>query len=235
MNKKLIIAHCGLAVLGLSVSIFAGQAAKSLYINGKIASTSVSNVGGVSVVPVRDVANALGAKVTNRPDGALEILVEGGANEVQAKLAGKIGDWLFDGAWRFKVDSVERVEQFETEYYRPGTKVKARNAKEELLIIRFRLRNGMPIAGMVSLTGNLTAVALEDGSSIQFGGADMKYNIGWASTPNILPGAEHRGLMWAYIRKDEKEKDVIINYDYSTTYERGKKPKEPTVMRISLR
>jgi acylphosphatase len=235
MNKKLIIIHTGIAVLGLSVSIFAGQAAKSLYINGKVASTSVSNVVGVSVVPVRDVANALGAKVTNRPDGALEILVEGRAGEEQAKLAGKVGDWLFDGSWRFNVDSVERVEQFETEYYRPGTKVKARNAKEELILIRFRLRNGMKIAGSASLNGNLTAIALEDGSSIRFGGGDMKYNIGWASTPTILPGAEHRGLLWAYIRKDEKEKDVIFNYDYSTTYERGNKPKEATVMRISLR
>lgn len=82
------------------------QAVTTLKMNGKIASTKVRMINGQPYVPLADVAQATGQKLVKR-GSAYEIIAAGGANQVEG-LRGKVGDTLFDGKWRFKVNDVQR-------------------------------------------------------------------------------------------------------------------------------
>lgn len=90
-----------LAAAALTALPQSSQAAQKLVLNGKVASTRVQNAGGQAVVPLADVARALGMVVVRVP-GGYEIRKAGGTYQVRG-LSGKVGDVLFDGKWRFQV------------------------------------------------------------------------------------------------------------------------------------
>src|SRR5439155_19373181 len=85
---------------------WAAQRATRVYLDGKLVSANVINRNGSMYVSVSDVASALGLHVVKRSDG-IDLTHAGGANQVQG-MAGKVGDDLFNGKFRFKVVRVVR-------------------------------------------------------------------------------------------------------------------------------
>lgn len=113
MHRKLL----AVAILaGVTALALAAVAAKlSISINGKAVPGKTTTVNGETYVPL-SALKAAGASASIK-NGVLAItFVPGGANQVGA-LEGKIGDWLFDGVWRFRVASVSPTED------RPGWKI----------------------------------------------------------------------------------------------------------------
>ncbi len=104
-KPQLLLAASLVFAGGIGVgAVFAAAAGKLIY-NGKVASTDVQTINGTPYVRLSDMAKALDMTLVKRP-GGYEIIKQGGANQV-GSLAGKIGDTLFDGKWRFQVVKME--------------------------------------------------------------------------------------------------------------------------------
>jgi hypothetical protein len=132
--------------IGLAAVIITGicwaAAGTKLYLNGQLASTSVKVIDGRSYAPVADIAKALGATVQARPDG-YEIIMAGGANQIEGVAQGKIGQELFTGKFRFQVVSVEEAgDRYAERYYQAQRTIRPGGAKEKLLVLNCRLKNG---------------------------------------------------------------------------------------------
>lgn len=230
MKNKIAWVTLGVAAAAIVVA----QGTKKLYFNGEVASNDVRIINGVAYAPLRDIAKAMGTTVAQRPDGSLEIVRQGGANQVDAKLNGKVGDWLFDGGWRFKVVSVKRVDSYKlVNPWYSETEVVG-DEQHDLVVIDYVFRNGMKAAYNMDFGGNLTAVANEDGSSNPVYSNDFKYDGSVWFSKSLLPGAEMKGAFIVKILKTEKPKDLIVEFGGLTGYADEVKPKEPTVLRISL-
>lgn len=93
--------------LPFTFSALPALAGDTLIMNGQTASTEVRTIGGSAYVKLADVAKALGMVLIKRPDGKYEISRAGGTNQVEGVAQGKIGSVLFDGKWRFQVQSVQ--------------------------------------------------------------------------------------------------------------------------------
>lgn len=93
-----------LALPLIALAIYNGE---TLKINGKNVAGTVHTIDGKAYVPVAAL-KAAGAKI-NSANGVMTIdfPVMGGANQ-QAGVEGKVGDWLFNGIWRFKVVAVSK-------------------------------------------------------------------------------------------------------------------------------
>lgn len=117
MNKKglTVIALGALAVYAIGQAITGGM---KLNINGKAVAGETLVSKGQVYVPLSALKAA--GVTTNAKGGTLFLGLSpaGGANQVQA-LEGKVGGWLFNGIWRFRVDEV-----VPTDDGRPGWKVK---------------------------------------------------------------------------------------------------------------
>lgn len=83
---------------------------RTLVINETLASERLTRVGNTVVVPIADVAKALGLSVVKTKTG-YALVKDGGANQV-AGLNGKLGETLFDGKWRFTVKKLEEVRSY---------------------------------------------------------------------------------------------------------------------------
>lgn len=234
---KLIVVKNKIAWVALGVAaaaIVVAQGTKRLYFNGEVASNDVRIINGVAYAPLRDIAKAMGTSVSQRPDGSLEIVRQGGANQVDAKLNGKIGDWLFDGGWRFKVNGVRRVSNYtKVNPWYSETEVSG-DEQHDIFLVDYVFRNGMKSALNMDFGGNLTSVANDDGTSNPIEDNDFKYDGGRFFSKALLPGAEMKGTFILRIPKAEKPKDLIVEFGGLTGYTDDVKPKEPTVLRISL-
>lgn len=114
MGKKIV----AIAVIGAVVALAIGQAASfALNINGKAVAGKTMVSKGETYVPL-SALKAAGVTATVKA-GTLHLGLngDGGANQVKA-LEGGVGDWLFNGIWRFKVVSVSPNDDG-----RPGWKV----------------------------------------------------------------------------------------------------------------
>lgn len=75
-------------------------------VNGKVVAGKAKTIGGQLYVPVSALtAGGLGVSVTKNKL-VISSTAAGGINQTGAQ-EGKVGDWLFDGVWRFKVHSYE--------------------------------------------------------------------------------------------------------------------------------
>lgn len=113
MHRKIFaaLALAGIATLALAATI----APLRISINGKAVPGKTTTVDGETYVPL-SALKAAGASASVK-NGVLAItFVPGGTNQVGG-LEGKVGDWLFDGVWRFRVLSVAPTDD------RPGWKV----------------------------------------------------------------------------------------------------------------
>lgn len=85
----------------------------TLVINDTVASERLQTKDGAVLVPITDVAKALGLVVVKTKTG-YALVQPGGANAVGG-LRGKIGQTLFDGKWRFTVQSMKEVPSYTLE------------------------------------------------------------------------------------------------------------------------
>lgn len=142
MQKRVRIAGAVLALAVAVVAVCWAAGGSKLYMNSKVASTSVRLIDGRAYAPLADVAKALGATIQARDDG-YEIIMPGGANQVNGVAQGKIGDELFTGEWRFQVVSVEEAgTEYVERYYQQKRTIKPQGPDQTLLVINCRLKNG---------------------------------------------------------------------------------------------
>ena len=125
------------ASAAICLALVSGQ---KLYINGQAVSKDVIVKGGVAYVPVNDIAKPLAMTASKRPDG-YAMSKPGGANQVQG-MAGKIGDDLFNGSYRFKVSGVSRGAKYTTRFTGQPTTIEA-PAGSEFVAITCRLKSGI--------------------------------------------------------------------------------------------
>src|SRR5437016_6083167 len=101
MKRTLVLITFSLFVLAV-----AALEVTKLKINGKAAEGKVMTVDGKLYVPVSALK---AAGVNTSVDGdtlSLSFPAAGGAGQ-QRGVEGSIGEWLFNGVWRFRVESVE--------------------------------------------------------------------------------------------------------------------------------
>lgn len=170
--------------------------ANKLYLNGKVASRSLRVIDGRSYVPVADVARALGATVAARGDG-YEIVMPGGANQVEGVAQGKIGDEIFTGQWRFQVVNVQEAgDQYKERYYQQLRTIRPKSPAETLLVVNCRLKNGMNKTRTPLVTERIPAnTALADAAEHSYAPLDYDASQGEGDKilsyagSDLLPGA----------------------------------------------
>lgn len=86
---------------------------RTLHINEALASQRLQRVGGTVMVPLADVAKALGLSVVKTKTG-YALTKDGGANQVEG-LRGKLGETLFNGKWRFTALNSREVPSYTLE------------------------------------------------------------------------------------------------------------------------
>jgi hypothetical protein len=178
MNKP-----AALLLLTLAVSSFAAMSAwgDTVYYNGQVLTQDSRTIGGQVYVPLSDVARVLSGKVTPRPNG-LEIVTggastgavehntaPGGANEVRGT-KGNVGDWFFNGLWRFRVSKVERLDTYPYKYYASAGSDTPSGPNDQLIVIDCTIKNGMatsdePILSSHGLATQVTALTDDQGQS----------------------------------------------------------------------
>jgi hypothetical protein len=106
MKKRTIILA---SVSLLATAALAFQATTKLVINGKTVAGAPKTIDKVTYIPVTAL-KAAGATV-NTANGTMTINFpqNGGANQLTA-LEGGMNEWLFNGIWRLRVDSVKPME-----------------------------------------------------------------------------------------------------------------------------
>lgn len=98
-------------VVGLGaglVAIAMAQSALKLMINGKAATQSAIIYKGETYVPLKALQSAGVSSTLSGTTLSLSFPNAGGANQMGAN-EGKTGDWLFNGIWRFRVASIEKL------------------------------------------------------------------------------------------------------------------------------
>lgn len=230
MRIRFAISAIAILGVGASAMVFA-QAARSLIINGRVATTDVRMINGRAYVPVADVARALDLKVSSRPNGVLELTKAGGSGAMTG-LNGKVGDWLFDGGWRFRVTSVETDSTYraandyygEVDYEAPEGKV--------LAIVGYDIRNGNKEMGGFGF--GTTAIAGVNGDSEPVHANDFRFDGSRFFSKPILPGAEMKGKLIFQVDEGFEPKDLVVAIADLSHYDEAVRPKKESVLRISL-
>jgi len=231
MRKAWAIGSVALLGVGLSALVMA-QATRSLVINGRVATTDVRTINGRAYAPVADIAKALGMTVVSRPNGTLELTKAGGSGPMQGDLNGKVGDWLFDGGWRFRVDSIDLVDRYncENDYY--GTTEYTAEEGKQLAVVRYAIRNGNKELGGFGF--DKTAIAGANGDSEPVFANDFRFDGSLYFSKPILPGAEMRGALLFQVPSGFRAKDLVVTIGDLSHYDEAVRPKSPSVLRISL-
>jgi hypothetical protein len=193
-SKRVWLAVAVVAVVAI-VGVCVAAANIQLFIHGAVASNNVRIIDGRAYVPVVDVAKALGMTVQKRTEG-LELVVPGGAGQIEGKMQGKIGDVLFTGKWRFQVLSVEEAgSKYLERYYQEKRTIKANGDEDTLIVINCRLKNGMQTTVQPLLTERLPGnTALTDDQEhayqpIDYDARQETNKINSYAAEAVLPGA----------------------------------------------
>ena len=218
----------GLLLLG-SLSLAAPVGADTLTVDGKTAPADVRTIGGSPYVKLADVAKAMGMIVVKRPGGGYEITKAGGANQVNGVRQGKIGDLLFDGRWRFQVNSVQTPDSYTMkvassepssypadtlQYDRASHVVKAKDGYK-LVVIQARMINGQKSSQTFWLaptqdSGRIinNALADSDGKSYPPVGFDLEGAP--IQSPRLLPGAKADFAILFVVPSSAEIKDLVF-------------------------
>jgi len=185
---------------------WAGWAGAKLYYNGKVASTDVIMKDGVAYVPIRDIAAALSLSLQPRADG-YTLIKTGGANQVEG-LQGKIGDDLFNGAFRLKVVRVVRGDHYQRQFSK-GDDLVGPNG-DDIVAVILHLKNGMKQAKTVDLMpGGNTAITDENEHS--YGAFTGGYMDIPERAPTLVPGAATDYALTFHVPKNAVLKDLIFS------------------------
>ena len=134
--------------------------------NGKLASSGVFQKGGVSYVPIKDVAAALNLTVAKTARG-IELNDSGGANQAEG-VNGKIGDVLWNGFARFQVVKVIRTKEYTNQFSGDDQKVTPMGAKNDVYIVVCQLKNGTKNKVTAGLPGG-SEIGLADAAGHSYG------------------------------------------------------------------
>jgi hypothetical protein len=216
----------GLTALSLALpSIAAPGTADTLVVNGKSASADIRTIAGSPYVKLADVAKALGMIVTKRPDGKYELTRAGGANQLQGMAQGKVGDVLFDGHWRFQVQSVTTPTAYTMKtagepydnhdlstFDRPNRVIKPTRGNS-LVVLQCRATNGVnanrTLWTAISDDRIHTALASADGSS--FPPIAYDFDGGPIQSKSLVPGAALNFAVLFSVPEGTQIKDLIFS------------------------
>ena len=216
----------GLAALSLALpSTAAPGTADTLVVNGKPAPADVRIIGGSPYVKLADVAKALGMVVVKRPDGKYEITRAGGANQLQGVTQGKVGDVLFDGHWRFQVQSVTTPAAYTMKtagepydshdlstFDRPNRVIKATRGNS-LVVLQCRATNGVngnrTLWTAISDDHIHTALTDTDGSS--YPPIAYDFDGGPIQSKSLVPGAALNFAVLFSMPESAHIKDLIFS------------------------
>jgi hypothetical protein len=181
-------------------------AGSNLYYNGKVASANVIMQNGVPYFPIRDIAAALSLSVQPRADG-YTLIKSGGANQV-AGLQGKIGDDLFNGAFRVKVVRVVRGDHYQRQFSK-GDNLDGPNG-DDIVAVIMHVKNGMKQAKTVDLMpgGN---TALTDENDHSYGPFTGGYVDIPERAPTLIPGAATDFALTFHVPKNAVLKDLVYS------------------------
>ena len=146
LTRPWITALATVTIMPMSMPVLADA---TLVINGTASPADVRPLGGTAYVRLADVAKALGMTVV-RHGTTYELVKAGGANQVEGVTQGKIGDTLFDGQWRFQVQSVEMPDTYTAKFLQgsnelnvdPATRVVSAPRGYRIVVVRCRMTNG---------------------------------------------------------------------------------------------
>jgi hypothetical protein len=222
-------------LLFVSAGLIAGaayaQVQRSLVINSKVASNDVRIIDGRAYAPIADVAKAMGLTVSIRGN-TYELVKAGGSNQLNG-LSGNVGDWLFDGGWRFRVDRVYKAQEYSGKFDYYGEKDYTAEDGKTLLIVEYSYRNGNK--KMQPFCIGDTAVATIDGSAEKPFSNNFNFDGDRFFSKPLLPGAEGKGALIFKVSPDFEAKDLVMTVGDFAGYDEGVAPKSPSVFRISLR
>jgi hypothetical protein len=212
---------------------------KTLLINDMSASEKLQRVGNSVMVPIADVAKALGLTVVKTSKG-YALIKDGGANQVEG-FRGKLGETVFDGKWRFTVTDPREVDSYTletrtaTDYglINPIAKINGTTYEPKpgyrLLVYRCEVKNGLKAAQQLWWFQNDTHTALADANGESFPpiltepllpGAKLEFNLVFC----IPTSANPRELVFTLRTVLEKGSDVRISLEDPTlSLNKGKK------------
>ncbi len=217
------------------VAVSWAQGTWKLSINGAAVSTSARKIGGVTYVPINDVARALGMKATVSGNN-ISIKPAGGTYQIANKLKGNQGEDLFSGKYGFKVVSVERGPLFKAQYLNQFNREEQYEAKngEEIVAVKCRLKNAtkenLEFAFSARDYGMNTALTDQDAGSYQPEGYDVFAQESAPLGKAALPGASIPFNIVFRVPAGTKIKDLV----FSTVLYRERGDKKSTDFRVAL-
>jgi hypothetical protein len=149
----------------------------------------------------------------------------GGANQVKGT-KGKVGDWFFDGKWRFRVSKVDRPDVYHYQFYPRAGIDKPSGPNDQLLVFYCTMKNGMsssdqPILSSSGLASQATAVTDDQGES--FPPIDFDARNG-----DVVPGGAKNFAVIFSVPKNANLSELIFTiYSYGNS-------QHPTNVRVSL-
>jgi hypothetical protein len=226
MSKRRIFLFSGLLVVICSVITLAAVG-RTVYYHDQVMTQDAQQIDGRTYVPLSDVARALGGQVASRGTGfeivtggapsssAEKRTAAGGANEVRGA-NGNVGDWFFNGLWRFRVSKVEHVDAYQFQYSTSTESDKPSGANDELVVCYCTIKNGHakteePILTVHGLASQNTALTDDQGQSYE--PVDFDDRSG-----SLVPGGAKNFAVVFSVPKGTKLKDLIFTlYGYASS------------------
>jgi hypothetical protein len=141
-------------------------------------------------------------------------------------LQGKLGDVLFDGAWRVQVNQISTAEAYKERFTQNGPIEHAADANSKLILVDLTVKNGSQQQNFLNLRAdgqNVTALAGADGTSVKVYTYDVRTASGghfggggdWDFTSTILPGSQAKFTAIFKAPRDFEPKDLLFPAAYS--------------------
>lgn len=238
MKVRLWKGGIGVGLAAITAAAMAWQAAQKLYVNGSVASEDLRVIDGRSYVPLADVAKALNMTVQKKDDG-YDLVKAGGAGEVGDKNAGKMGDEIFTGQWRFRLLKVTHAPTYHMRLSKlqAGKDLAAKDGFE-YIVADCRIKNGRPERDELvfdNWDGNNTALTDANEQSYQPLAYDVTEDETAPDGTHFLPGAAINFALVFEVPKGTEAKNLIftaIRYGFRSTGDQ--KSTKPDTIRVSL-
>jgi len=211
-------------LFSLAVSSFcslSANAQSTVYYHGSVLTHSAKSIGGQTYVPLADVAKALSCRVSST-GGALSLVsataassTAGGANQVTGT-TGNVGDWFFNGKWRFKVIKVDRPDTYTWQYYDTAGSDSPSSPDDQLVVFYCQIKNGEqradePILTVHGLDNQMTALTDDQGNSYSPIDFDLR---GGALVPG---GAKSFNVVFSVPKTAKISQLIFTLYSYTDT------------------
>jgi len=219
--------------------VLAQSGALKLFINGKLASSRVKVIDGVAYVPAEDVAAAQGMQLSKRAEGGFSIMPAGGANQLEGKFHGKIGEKLFTGQYGLLVKSVESANTYTGKFRNLFGDVAA-DPTTDIIVVNCTISNGLKTQQNLVVddweykpkdVATNTSLADMNGQSYPVHKWDVKWTEIAPGGVKLLPGASADFALVFKVTKGAQPKDLVFSF---LPYDKRAEQK-PVDVRISLK